>query len=146
MLMVVVALVHIANSVLSLAPNLFGEPISIQRILGLIMAPVTWLLGVPWAEAVQAGQLMGIKTVLTEFLAYIRLGELPADALSDRSRVLMTYALCGFANFTSLGIMITGLVVITPNRRDEIISLGLKSIVAGTIATCTTACIAGALL
>ena len=146
MLMVVVALVHILNAILGLAPEVFGEPVSVQRLLGLIMAPITWLLGVPWAESVQAGQLMGIKTVLTEFLAYIRLGELPPEALSERSRVIMTYALCGFANFTSLGIMVTGLVVIVPSRRDEIIGLGFKSIVAGTIATCTTACIAGALL
>ena len=146
MLLVVVSLVHILNSLLGLAPNFFGEPLSIQRVLGLIMAPVTWLLGIPWAESVAAGKLMGVKMVLTEFLAYIRLGELPPEALSERGRVIMTYALCGFANFTSLGIMVTGLVVIMPNRRDEVINLGAKSIVAGTLATCTTACIAGALL
>ena len=99
----------------------------------------------PWSEAVQAGQLMGIKVVLTEFMAYIEFGSLPADALNARSDVIMTYALCGFANFISLGIMITGLAVMAPERRDEITALAMKSLIAGTIATSTTACLIGIL-
>jgi len=100
-------------------------------------------LGIPYEEAFTAGQLMGTKLVLTEFIAYVRLGELPLEALSDRSRLIMTYALCGFANFVSLGIMVSGLVTIVPARKKEIMDLGLKSLIAGTIATCTTATITG---
>ncbi len=143
MLIVVLALVHLLNAILGLLPDAFGAPISVERILGYLMAPFVWLLGIPWSEAVQAGQLMGIKTVLTEFIAYIQFGNLPADALSPRSDIIMTYALCGFANFMSLGIMVTGLVVMVPERRDEIVGLGMKSLVAGTVATSTTACIIG---
>ena len=143
MLLVVVALVHLINLILGLAPNVFGEPISVQRILGYIMAPYVWLMGIPWSEAVPAGQLMGIKTVLTEFIAYIQLGQLPPGTLSERSTVIMAYALCGFANFISLGVMISGLTIMVPERRSEILSLGLKAIVSGTLCTSLTACIVG---
>lgn len=145
MLIVVVALVHLANSILALLPDFYGAPISMERMLGYLFAPFVWLLGIPWSEAVQAGQLMGIKVVLTEFMAYIEFGSLPADALNARSDVIMTYALCGFANFISLGIMITGLAVMAPERRDEITALAMKSLIAGTIATSTTACLIGIL-
>ncbi len=143
MLVVVVALVHLANSILALLPDFYGAPISMERTLGYLLAPFVWLLGIPWSEAVQAGQLMGIKVVLTEFMAYIEFGSLPVDALNARSDIIMTYALCGFANFISLGIMITGLVVMAPERRDEITALAMKSLIAGTIATSTTACLIG---
>jgi CNT family concentrative nucleoside transporter len=145
MLVVVVALVHLANSILALLPDFYGAPISLERGLGYLLAPFVWLLGIPWSEAVQAGQLMGMKVVLTEFIAYIEFGSLPVDALNARSDVIMTYALCGFANFISLGIMITGLVVMAPERREEIVSLAMKSLIAGTIATSTTACLIGIL-
>jgi CNT family concentrative nucleoside transporter len=145
MLIVVVALVHLANSIFALLPDFYGAPISMERMLGYVLAPFVWLLGIPWSEAVQAGQLMGIKIVLTELMAYIEFASLPADALNARSDVIMTYALCGFANFISLGIMITGLVVMAPERREEIVSLAMKSLVAGTIATSTTACLIGIL-
>jgi CNT family concentrative nucleoside transporter len=145
MLIVVVALVHLANSILALLPDVYGAPISMERILGYVLAPFVWLLGIPWSEAVQAGQLMGTKIVLTELMAYIEFASLPVDALNARSDVIMTYALCGFANFISLGIMITGLVVMAPERREEIVSLAMKSLVAGTIATSTTACLIGIL-
>jgi len=98
------------------------------------------------AEAVQAGQLMGTKTILTEFIAYIRLGEVAEGVLSPRSQIIMTYALCGFANFVSLGIMIAGLVTMVPERRTEIFGFGMKALVGGTIATCTSACLIGILL
>ena len=91
------------------------------------MAPVCWLMGIPWSEAATAGSLMGIKTVLNEFIAYIELSKLPAGALSERSRLIMLYAMCGFANFASLGIMIAGLTTMAPQRRAEIVSLGLEN-------------------
>jgi CNT family concentrative nucleoside transporter len=143
MLIVVVALVNLLNMILGLLPHFYGAPISVERLLGYGMAPLVWLLGIPWSEALQAGQLMGVKTVLTELIAYIQLGQLPAGALSPRSAVIMTYALCGFASFMSVGIMVTGLVVMVPERREEIVSLGMKSLVAGTVVTSTTACIVG---
>ncbi len=145
MLLVLVALVHLANAILSLTPDLMGAPVTLQRVLGLVMAPVCWLMGVPWDQAVTAGSLMGIKTVLNEFLAYLDLAKLPADALDPRSRLIMVYAMCGFANFGSLGIMIGGLSVMAPERRADIISLGGKSIVSGTLTTCLMGAIVGVL-
>lgn len=145
MLIVLVALVHLGNAVLSLLPEIGGGAITLQRLLGLVMAPVCWLMGVPWEQAYTAGSLMGIKTVLNEFIAYVELARLPADALDPRSRLIMTYALCGFANFGSLGIMIAGLTVMAPERRADIISLGGKSIVSGTLTTCLMGAIVGVL-
>jgi concentrative nucleoside transporter, CNT family len=145
MLIVLVALVHLANSILSLLPNIDGAAISLQRILGYAMAPVCWLLGLPWPQAVTAGSLMGTKTVLNELIAYVDLSKLPPEALDPRSKLIMLYAMCGFANFGSLGIMIGGLGVMAPERRDEINSLGLKSIVSGTLTTCLIGAIVGVL-
>ncbi len=144
-LIVLVALVWLCNAILGLLPDVLGAALSLQRILGWIMAPVTWLMGVPWSEAATAGQLMGVKTVLNEMLAYLELAAAPREALSERTRIIMTYALCGFANLGSLGIMITGLGAMAPERRDDIISLGGKSLVAGTLTTCLLGAIAGAL-
>jgi CNT family concentrative nucleoside transporter len=145
MLIVLVALVHLANAILGLLPEVGGSAITLQRLLGYLMAPVCWLMGVPWHQAVTAGSLMGIKTVLNELIAYVELAKLPADALDPRSRLIMLYALCGFANFGSLGIMIAGLTVMAPERRTDIISLGGKSIVSGVLATCITGAIVGML-
>jgi CNT family concentrative nucleoside transporter len=145
MLIVLVALVYLANAVLGLLPNIGGTGISLQRILGYAMAPVCWLMGLPWPQAVTAGSLMGTKTVLNELIAYVDLSKLGADALDPRSRLIMLYAMCGFANFASLGIMIGGLGTMAPERRDEINSLGLKSIVSGTITTCLMGAIVGVL-
>jgi CNT family concentrative nucleoside transporter len=146
MLIVFVALVYLANALLSLLPPVYEAPLSLQRMLGWIMAPVAWLLGVPWGEAQTAGALLGTKTVLNELLAYLDLAALPAEALSPRSRLIMTYALCGFANFGSLGIMIGGLATLAPARREEIVALGMKSIVGGTLATLITAAVVGTLV
>jgi CNT family concentrative nucleoside transporter len=110
-----------------------------------VMAPVCWLIGIPWREATTAGALMGVKTVLNEFIAYVQLAALPADALSPRSRLIMLYAMCGFANFGSLGIMIGGLATMAPERRDDVVSLGMKSIVSGTLSTCLIGAIVGVL-
>jgi concentrative nucleoside transporter, CNT family len=143
MLVVAVALVALFNAGLGLLPDVFGQSLTLERVLGWIMAPVTFAMGVPWAEAAQAGSLMGIKTVLNEFLAYLQMAGLADEALSSRSRLIMTYALCGFANFGSLGIMIGGLVTMCPERRAEIIALGGRTIISGTLATCLTGAVAG---
>jgi concentrative nucleoside transporter, CNT family len=145
MLIVLIALVHLANAILGLLPEVAGAPITLQRLLGYMMAPVCWLIGVPWGEATTAGALMGVKTVLNEFIAYVQLAALPADALSPRSRLIMLYALCGFANFGSLGIMIAGLATMAPERRDDVVSLGMKSIVSGTLSTCLIGAVVGML-
>jgi CNT family concentrative nucleoside transporter len=145
MLIVLIALVHLANAILGLLPQIGGAPITLQRMLGYMMAPVCWLIGVPWREATTAGALMGVKTVLNEFIAYVQLAALPADALAPRSRLIMLYAMCGFANFGSLGIMIGGLATMAPERRDDVVSLGMKSIVSGTLSTCLIGAIVGVL-
>jgi CNT family concentrative nucleoside transporter len=135
MLVVFVALVALVN--LAIAPY------TLQGMLGWALAPLAWLAGVPWSEAQAAGALLGTKTVLNELVAYI---DLSKGDLSERSRLLMTYALCGFANFGSLGIMIGGLGTMCPERRAEVVALGLRSIVAGTLATCLTAATVGLIL
>jgi CNT family concentrative nucleoside transporter len=145
MLIVLIALVHLVNAVLGMFPAVAGAPVTLERILGIVMAPVCWLMGIPWREAVTAGGLMGMKTILNEFVAYIQLVALPPEALSERSRLIMVYALCGFANFGSLGIMIGGLATMAPERRDDVISLGFKSIVSGTLSTCLIGAMVGAL-
>jgi CNT family concentrative nucleoside transporter len=145
MLIVLVALVYLANAILGLLPDVGGAGISLQRMLGYAMAPVCWLMGLPWPQAITAGSLMGVKTVLNELIAYVDLSKLGADALDSRSRLIMLYAMCGFANFGSLGIMIGGLGTMAPQRRDEINSLGLKSIVSGTLTTCLMGAIVGVL-
>jgi CNT family concentrative nucleoside transporter len=145
MLIVFVALVHLANTILGLLPFAGEIPLTLQRVLGWMMAPVCWLMGIPWSEAITAGGLMGMKTILNEFVAYIELAGLPRDALSERSRLIMLYALCGFANFGSLGIMIGGLTAMAPKRRADILSLGPKSIVSGTLSTCLIGAIVGVL-
>ena len=143
MLLVLVALVYLANAILGLLPLIGGAKISLQRLLGYLMAPVCWLIGLPWSQAVTAGSLMGTKTVLNELIAYVDLSRLSADALDPRSRLIMLYAMCGFANFGSLGIMIGGLGTMAPERRAEINSLGVKSIVSGTLTTCLMGAIVG---
>lgn len=146
MLVVLVALVHLVNSGLGLLPDVAGAPPTLQRGMGLILAPVAWLMGIPAAEMMTAGALMGTKTVLNELLAYLELSRLPADMLSERSRLIMTYGLCGFANFGSLGIMIAGLAAMAPERRGEIVSLGWRAMASGTLASCLTAATVGMLL
>lgn len=145
MLLVLVALVHLVNAALGLLPDIAGAPVSLQRALGYLMAPVCWLMGIPWDQAVTAGSLMGTKTILNELIAYLDLAKLPPDALDDRSRLIMLYAMCGFANFGSLGIMIGGLTTMAPERREDIVSLGTRSIVSGTLATCLMGAIVGML-
>ncbi|OGA38282.1 MAG: nucleoside:proton symporter [Betaproteobacteria bacterium RIFCSPLOWO2_12_FULL_62_13] len=146
LLIVLVALVTLANLMLGALDEIGGKPITLQRMLGVLMAPLVWLAGIPWSEAFTAGALMGTKTILNEFIAYIDMSRLPPDALSPRSRLIMTYALCGFANFGSLGILIGGLATMVPERRDEVVALGLRSIISGTLATLATGAAVGIFL
>lgn len=143
MLVVLLALVSLLNQGLSLLPLVGGEALSMERILGFGMAPLVWLLGVPWSEAGAAGMLMGTKVVLNELVAYVQLSALPPGTLSERSVVIMTYAMCGFANLGGLGIMLGGLCTMAPSRRTEIVGLGVRSLVAGTMATCMTGAVIG---
>jgi CNT family concentrative nucleoside transporter len=143
MLIVMVALVALANIMIGNLPMVGGEPLSVQRIFGWLFAPLVWLYGVPWEEAAVAGSLLGTKTVLNEFLAYLSLANLPADTLSPRSTLIMLYALCGFANLGSVGIMIAGVSNMVPERRDEIVELSLKALVSGTLATGMTGAVVG---
>jgi CNT family concentrative nucleoside transporter len=146
MLIVIVALVQLVNVILGVFPNFLGQPLTLQRVLGFIMAPVVWLFGIPWSQAQIAGSLMGTKTILNEFLAFIDLSRLPAGALDPRSRLIMTYALTSFANLGSLGILIGGLGSLAPERRDEVVSMGMRAVVAGTLATCMTGAVIGILV
>jgi CNT family concentrative nucleoside transporter len=145
MLVVLIALVELSNLILALFPDIEGSPLSLQRMLGWVMAPVVWLMGVPWQEAHTAGMLMGTKTVLNEFIAYLDMSKLAPGTLGARSQIILTYAMCGFANLGSLGIMLGGLCTMAPGRRAEIVNLGGKSILAGTMATCLTGAIVGIL-
>ena len=145
MLIVLLALVYLANAVLGLFPNVAEAPLTLQRMLGVLMAPLVWLTGIPWSEASTAGALMGTKTILNELIAYLDLARLEPSALSQRSRVIMLYAMCGFANLGSLGIMIGGLATMAPSRRNEIVSLGGKTLVSGTLATLVAGSLVGIL-
>lgn len=145
MLVVLVALVKLVNIMLGWLPAWGGNPVTLQHLFGYLMAPLVWLMGVPRAECLTAGALMGTKTILNEFIAYMDMSRLAGGALNDRSLLIMTYGLCGFANPGSLGIMIGGLGTMAPERRGEIVSLGLRSIVAGTLATSMTGAVVGIL-
>jgi concentrative nucleoside transporter, CNT family len=140
-LVVTVALVALVNMALGLLPG----GITLQGLFAVLFRPVMWLIGVPWAESAQAAALMGTKTALNEFVAYLDLAKLPKGALGPQARLIVTYALCGFANFGSLGILVGGLGAMVPERRREITTLGLRSIVSGTIATCMSGAVAGLL-
>ena len=143
-LIVFVALVSLVNIILG---NfwLFGEPLSAERILGVIFAPVAWLTGVAWADAPEAGRLLGVKLTLTEFVAFIELGAVPEGEISERTRMILTYALCGFANIGSVGITVTGLSILMPERREMVLGLVWKALAAGFMATLMSASIVGAL-
>lgn len=145
MLIVLVALVALINMLLGLLPAVAGADLSLERIFGWALAPVAWAIGIPWAEAHTAGQLIGTKVVLNEFLAYLRMAQIPAAELSESSRTILVYGMCGFANFASLGIMLGGLTVLAPERHHEIVGLGLKSVLSGLMATLSTGALIGVL-
>jgi CNT family concentrative nucleoside transporter len=143
MLVVLVALVELVNLILGTLPHFMDQAVSLQRILGWIMAPLAWLMGLSWHDAQYAGQLLGIKVILNEFIAYVELGGADLADYSQRTRLIVIYALSGFANLGSLGIMIGGLGGMVPERRDEVIALGGRAIIAGTLATMSTGAVVG---
>ena len=145
MLIVMVALVELVNLTLALLPT-GAEPLTLQKIAGIVFAPVAWLIGIPWGEAMAAGSLLGVKTMVNEFVAYLQMTQLNPGTLNEKSLIVMSYALCGFANPGSLGIMIGGMGAMAPQRRREIVSLGFRSLLAGTLATCMTGAVAALLL
>ncbi|MFI4975788.1 MAG: NupC/NupG family nucleoside CNT transporter [Caulobacterales bacterium] len=144
-LIVFVALVAMVNGVLGLFPPVAGAPMSVERGLGVLFAPLAWSLGISWKEAPAAGSLLGVKLVLTEFTAFIDLSKLGPEVISDRTRVIMTYALCGFANIASVGINVAGYSVLVPERRVEVMGMVWKAMMAGFLATCMTASVVGVL-
>jgi concentrative nucleoside transporter, CNT family len=145
MLIVTIALVSLVNLALGLLPGFAGAPLTLERVFAYAFRPVMWLIGIPGPQVAAAAALMGTKTVLNEFVAYVDLAHLPAGVLDARSRLIMTYALCGFANFGSLGILIGGMGAMVPERRAEIVALGLRSILSGTLATCMSGAVVGLL-
>ena len=137
-LIAVIALVYIVNSILGGISNNFGFDLSIEIILGYIFAPIAWLMGIPWNEAIIAGELLGIKTTLNEFVAYPGLAALENGELSDKSKLITFYSLCGFANLSSVGILISGITAMAPERKDDLIKVSFKALVGATLASCMT--------
>ncbi|MGB0343420.1 MAG: NupC/NupG family nucleoside CNT transporter [Parvibaculales bacterium] len=140
-LIVALALVHLANSLISAIAEPFGVTLSLEMMAGWVMAPLMWLAGMNWAEAQIAGSLMGVKTIFNELLAFIQLTQLPEQVLSPRARIVTLYCLNGFANFSSLGIMMTGLIAVVPERRKDLLQLGPRTLISGTLATLITGAI-----
>ena len=142
-LIAVIALVYIVNSILGVISYQFGFDLSIEIILGYVFAPIAWLMGIPWNEAVIAGELLGIKTTLNEFVAYPGLASLENGELSAKSKLITFYSLCGFANFSSVGILISGITAMAPERKDDLINVSFKALVGATLASCMTGLIVG---
>ncbi|MFN3211609.1 MAG: NupC/NupG family nucleoside CNT transporter [Henriciella sp.] len=145
MLIAAFALLYLVNAGLGALPNVGGETLSIERILGWVFAPIMYMVGVPMNEAAQSGSLIGIKTVLTEFVAFLQLAGEGGEGLSQRTSMITAHAICGFANFGSIGILIGGLSIIEPARRTTFLELAWKTLVAGTLATCLSGAVVGAL-
>jgi CNT family concentrative nucleoside transporter len=145
MLLVTVAMVALVNIILAHLPPMGGGPLTLERILGWVFAPVVWLYGVPWSEAVTAGGLMGTKIVLNELISYLNLSRMPLGSLDPRATQIMVYAMCGFANLASVGILIAGMGALVPERRDEIVPLALKALLSGAMASGLSGCIIGML-
>ena len=145
MLIAFIALVACANWILSLLPDLGGAPLTLQRVLGWVFAPLAWIMGIESADASKVGMLLGEKTILNEFIAYMDLRDC-ADKISDRSFVIATYALCGFANFGSIAVQIGGIGGLVPERRKDFAKYGFRAMIGGTLAAYMTACIAGMLI
>ena len=138
--------ITLANSALGLIGRPLGLSLTLQQMLGWVCAPLAWLIGIPWSEAATAGALIGEKVILNEFIAYLDMAKLPAEALAPRSRLILTYALCGFANLGSLGIMIGGYVAMAPARRAEIAELAPKAVLVGLMATLLSGAIVGTIV
>jgi len=145
LLIVVLSLVALANMSLAELPHFNGQALSLERMAGWIFAPLAWCMGIPWHESQLAGELLGIKTMTNEFIAYIRLAEIDASLLSERTRLIMLYALCGFANLSSVGILISGMGAMAPDRKDDLIAVSGRALVAAVLASCMTGFIVGIL-
>ena len=143
MLIVVMAIVFLFNAVLGVFPDFYGEPLSMERVFGWIFAPLAWCMGIPWSESQHAGELLGVKTILNEFVAYIYLSDSTSYVLSEKSQLIMLYALCGFANFSSVGILLSGMSAMVPERREDLISVSLKALWGALLASCMTGYIVG---
>ena len=137
------AFAALINIMLSAAPDVAGAPLTLERMLGVVFAPFMWLAGVPWSEAFEAGSLMGLKTAVNELVAYVELAKVPEGTFSERTLLIIVYSLCGFANFASLGIVIGGLTALAPDRRQDVIALAPRALVAGTLATMMTGAVIG---
>lgn len=146
MLVVLVSLVALVNQMVGLLPDVYGAPLTLQRLLGWLLSPFCWLLGVSWDAAPVVGGLLGTKVVLNEFVAYLDLAALPSQALTAKNKLIAVYSLCGFANFGSLGIMLGGMGAMLPERRAEVVGLGMRSILAGMLSTCLTGAVVGVLV
>ncbi len=142
-LIVLTAFVALANGAVGLLPEVAGAPVTLERVAGWVFAPVAWLMGIPWAEAPLAGSLLGIKSVLNEFIAFIQLSAMPPEAISERTRLILVYGLCGFANLASIGIQISGIGAMAPSRRGDLVDLAWPAFVAATLATCMCGCVVG---
>ena len=142
-LIAIIALVYIVNSFLSFVGGYFGLDLSIELLLGYIFAPITWLMGIPWSEAIVAGELLGLKTTLNEFVAYPALANLEPGVLSERSKLITFYSLCGFANFSSVGILVSGIGSMVPERKNDLIEVSFKALIAATLASCMTGLVVG---
>jgi CNT family concentrative nucleoside transporter len=145
MLVVTTSLVALANIMLAYLPAVAGAPLTLERMLGWLFAPLVWLLGVPGDQVVTAGRLLGVKVILNELIAYLRMAALPPDVLDARSSRIMVYAMCGFANFASVGILIAGMSALIPERRDEVVKLSLRALVAGVLASSLSGAMVGLL-
>tara|TARA_B100000678_G_C18218104_1_gene506072 strand:- start:1271 stop:2524 length:1254 start_codon:yes stop_codon:yes gene_type:complete len=145
MLIVVMALVFLVNATLGVLPDFQGDPLTLERIFGWFFAPLAWCMGIPWTESQAAGELLGVKTILNEFVAYLYLADTNTYALSERSNLIMLYALCGFANFSSVGILLSGMSAMVPERRKDLIAVSLKALWAALLASCMTGFIVGIL-
>lgn len=147
MLIAFIAVIAMFNALISTIAGWFGYIMTLESIFGFVFRPLAWIMGVPWAEADEVGTLLGIKTVINEFVGYAELQKMVgANLLSERSRIIATYALCGFANFSSIAIQIGGIGAMAPERKHDLARLGLKAMIAGSLATFQTATIAGMLL
>jgi len=142
-LIVAIALVAIINGTIGLLPDVGGAPLTMERIADWVFAPIAWLMGVPWNESTTVGSLLGIKTVLNEFIAYLQMQAMPVTALSEHSKLIALYAVAGFANLSSVGIQISGIGAMCPERRPDLARLGFRALLAATLASCMCGAVVG---
>lgn len=142
-LIVLTAFVYLTNGAIGLLPDVAGSPLTLERLAGWLFAPIAWLMGIPWAEAQTAGSLLGIKAVLNEFIAFINMSQMDPALMSERSRMITVYGICGFANVASIGIQISGIGAMAPERRNDLAQLAFRAFWAATLASCMTGCVVG---